>query len=429
MMSDLLKDSIDIIYEQKDVLDIITEVKGLYSKLEAQIKNFVITQPTFLGELRQQIKMEIGFLSPQKKDMVLAVYGIIITEDIVKDYKPQFYAEDISALLDAANKKNQITDDEFVGLLASFIICLKSVFSASNIIIKGLIELGGMGIKNDIIASILIQRNLLPAFSEANFCFEAGEFEIDLRFITALFSSSIEKYFEKNEIQEKAKSTGQLYIEFCKKYPLSQGEDILYDIITKIFLSSYFDKLMNSLKFKIEQKQALLSEQLSISKHQFHIPTQVSSSYSNIEQILSAVEKTLFETLKLHKELTEQKIKALEKNIERVLRRMAIEEFGVQDIANPQQYMQYLQDAWFNIFDEYPQMALPFIDIKLYAKFISDHKALIKEHKTSIIQQLQFKIRRHTKGDRFTSSNLALAFSKILFEILTNSTVLSLDLS
>ncbi len=429
MMSDLLKDSIDIIYEPKDVLDIITEVKGLYSKLEAQIKNFVITQPTFLGELRQQLKMDIGFLSPQKKDMVLAVYGIIMTEDIVKDYNPQFYAEDISALLDAANKKNQITDDEFVGLLASFIICLKSVFSASNIIIQGLIHLGGMGIEKDIIAAILIQRNLLPAFSEANFCFEAGEFEMDLRFITALFASSIESYFEKNEIKEKAKSTGQLYSEFCNKYPLSQGEDILYDLITKIFLSSYFDELMDSLKLRIEQKQTLLSEQLSISKHQFHSPIQVSSGYSKVEQILAAVEKTLFETLKLHKELTEQKIEALEKNIERVLRRMAIEEFGVQDIANPQQYMQYFQEAWFNIFDEFPQMALPLIDIKLYAKFISDHEALIEEHKTSIIQQLQFKIRRHTRGERFTTSNLALAFSKILFEILTNSTVLSLDLS
>ncbi len=428
-MSDLLKDSIDIIYEPKDVLDIITEVQGLYSKLEAKIKNFVITQPTFLGELKMQLKMDIGFLSPHKKDMVLAVYGIIITEDIVKDYNPQFYAEDISALLEATNKKNQITDDEFVGLLASFIVCLKSVFSAFNTILQGLVDLGGMGIEYDIIAAILINRNLLPAFSEANFCFEAGEFEMDLRFITALFASSIENYFEKNELLEKAKSTGQLYIEFCSMYPLSQGEDILYDLITKIFINTYFDKIMDSLKTIIEQKQTLLSEQLSISKHQFHSPTKKLSDRSKIEQILAAVEKTLVETLKLRKELTEQKIRILEKNIERVLRRLASQEFGTQDIVDSQRYLQYIQDALFKIFEEFPQMALPLIDIKLYAKFISDHEALIEEHKTSIIQQLQFKIRRHTKGERFTPTNLALAFSKILFEILSNSTVLSLDLS
>ncbi len=428
-MSDLLKDSIDIIYEPKDVLDIVTEVQGLYSKLEAKIKNFIITQPTFLGELKKQLKMDIGFLSPHKKNMILAVYGIIVTEDIVKDYNPQSYAEDISALLEATNKKNQITDDEFVGLLSSFIVCLKAVFSASNIIIQGLVDLGGMGIEYDIIAAILINRNLLPAFSEANFCFEAGEFEMDLRFISALFASSIENYFEKNELLEKAKSTGQLYIEFCSIYPLSQGEDILYDLITKIFINTYFDKLMDSLKTKIEQKQTLLSEQFSISKHQFHSPTKELSERSKIEQILAVVEKTLVETLKLRKELTEQKITILEKNVERVLRRLAIEEFGIQDIADPQRFLQYIQDALFKIFEEYPQMALPLIDIKLYAKFISDHETLIEEHKTSIIQQLQFKIRRHTKGERFTPTNLALAFSKILFEILSNSTVLSLDLS
>ena len=104
-------------------------------------------------------------------------------------------------------------------------------------------------------------------------------------------------------------------------------------------------------------------------------------------------------------------------------------DIGIQEITEPQRYLQYIQDALFKMFEEYPQMALPLIDIKLYAKFINDHETLIEEHKTSIIQQLQFKIRRHTKGERFSPSNLALALSKILFEILTNSTVLSLDLS
>ncbi|MBY9001679.1 MAG: hypothetical protein KGD64_12250 [Candidatus Heimdallarchaeota archaeon] len=428
MMSDSLKDSIEIIYEPRDVLEIITEVKELYSKLESKIKNFIITQPTFLGELKTQLKMDIGFLSPHKKDMVLSVYGIIITEDIMKDYNPQFYAEDISCLLEATQKKNQITDDEFVGLLASFIVCLKTVYSSSNIIIQHLIDLGGMGIDYEVISSIIVQRNLLPAFSEANFCFEAGEFGIDLRFIAALFASSIENYFEKNEVIESAKSTGQLYLDFRNKYPLYQGEEILYDLISKMILELYFSKLIDSLKTKIEQKQKILSEQLSLNTVQFQPQVQKSTERSRLEQLLAAVEKTLFETLKLRKELTESKIDTLEKNIERVLRGLAIEEFGVQDITDSQKFIQYLQDAWFSIFEEYPQMVLPLIDVKLYAKFIADPQSLIEENRGSIMQQLQFKIRRHAKGERFTPSNLAFAFSRILFEILSNSTVLSLDL-
>ncbi|MFW9852355.1 MAG: hypothetical protein ACFFDS_05405, partial [Candidatus Thorarchaeota archaeon] len=102
------------------------------------------------------------------------------------------------------------------------------------------------------------------------------------------------------------------------------------------------------------------------------------------------------------------------------------EEFGVQDIADQQKYMHYILDTWFSIFEEYPQMCLPLIDVKQYTKFISDPVKYIKENKQIIIQQLQFKIRRHTKGERFTPSNLAHAFSHIIYEIVTNPSVLSL---
>ena len=427
-MSDSLKDSIEIIYEPKDVLDIITEVKNLYSNLENKIKHFIRTQPMFLDELKKQLKMEIGFLSPSKKDMVLSVYGIIVTEDTVKNYNPQFYADDISNLLDATNKKNQITDDEFIGLLSSFIVCLKRVFSSTNTIIQNLVDLGGMGIEQDILSSILTKRNLLPAFSEAIYCFEAGDFSIDLRFIAALFASSLESYFDREQETSQAKSTGQLYNKFCLKYPLSFGEEILYDLTTTLIIDTYFARLLDLLKIKIETKQKTLTEQLELTKYQFASPIHRPSDSSRIEQLLSAIEKTLFETLKLHKELTDIKMDNLEKNIERVLRNMASEEFGVQDISDPKRYMEHIQDTWFGIFEEYPQMALPLIDIKLYAKFISDYEGMIEEHKESIIQQLQFKIRRHTKGERFTPSNLAQAFAKILYEFLTNSTVVSLEL-
>ncbi len=71
-------------------------------------------------------------------------------------------------------------------------------------------------------------------------------------------------------------------------------------------------------------------------------------------------------------------------------------------------------------------MCLPLIDVKQYTKFVSDPVAYIEENKQTIIQQLQFKIRRHTKGERFTPSNLANAFSLIIYEIVTNPSVLTL---
>ena len=89
----------ELSYHPKDVVEIVNEFRKMYSTLETKIKHFVQTQPTFLNELRRELKSEIGFLSPQKKDMALAIYGIIITEDILKKYEAAFYAEDISAWL------------------------------------------------------------------------------------------------------------------------------------------------------------------------------------------------------------------------------------------------------------------------------------------------------------------------------------------
>ena len=72
----------ELSYEPKDVVEIMNAFRSIYSTLESKMKHFIQTQPTFLNELRRELKTDIGFLSPQKKDRVLAVYGIIVTEDI-----------------------------------------------------------------------------------------------------------------------------------------------------------------------------------------------------------------------------------------------------------------------------------------------------------------------------------------------------------
>ena len=177
----------------------------------------------------------------------------------------------------------------------------------------------------------------------------------------------------------------------------------------------------------IKRRQVELEEKYSIVKKEYQKLDQRKIDQGRIEQILAAIEQILSETLKLQRDLTETKRLNLGKNIEMALKRMAIEEFGVQDIADQQRYMQYLLDTWFSIFEEYPQMAIPIIDIRQYAKFVTDPHNYIEENKETMIQQLQFKIRRLSKGERFTPNNLGNAFAVILFEALSNPTVQSLS--
>ncbi len=414
-------------YEPRDVIEIMNEFRKIYSSLESKIKHFVQTQPTFLSELRRELKTEIGFLSPQKKDMALAIYGIIITEDILKKYEAQFYAEDISALLEATNKKQNCTDDEFVGLLSSFINSLKTVNSSINYIIHHFIELSSLEIDEGIVKTILNIRNFIPAITESFLFFEVGEFSIDLRFVAAIFAYALEKIMYDEQLTSSIRSTGQIYTDFISKYPLSDSENILYDLVNNLIISQYYEILQGAFKKTIEKRHQEFEEKTADARKEFQGMDQHKGDQGKIEQLLAAIEQTLYETLKMRRETTETKRMNLERNIERVLRRMAIEEFGVQDIADQERYLQYLLDTWFSIFEEYPQMALPLVDIRLYAKFVSEPFEFIEENKQTIIQQLLFRIRRLTKGDRYTPSNLANAFAVILFEFLTNTTVQSLS--
>ena len=201
----------------------------------------------------------------------------------------------------------------------------------------------------------------------------------------------------------------------------------MYDLIDTILISKYHEILTESFQKTIERRHQEFEEKTEVVGKEFQSLDQQKIDQGRIEQLLAAIEHTLYETLKLRRETTENKRINLERNIEKVLRRMAIEEFGVQDIADQDRYLQYLLDTWFGIFEEYPQMALPLIDIRLYAKFVSEPHDFIEENKQTIIQQLLFRIRRLTKGDRYTPSNLAYAFAIILFEFLTNQTVQSLS--
>ena len=270
MMSNKIIDTEDLIYIPKDIVEIVNDFRNLYSKLDAKIKNFILTQPTFLGELRKELKTNIAFLSPQKKDMALSIYGIIMTEDIIKKYNANYYAEDISALLEATKKKMQCTDDEFVGLLSSFVNCLKTVTNSINFITHNFIELSSLDVEDQIIQLILTIRNFKNALTEAYLFFEVGEFNIDLRFIAAIFAHIIEMMIYDEMKIEKVKSTGKIYSKLIDKYPLSEGEDILFDLINTSLINPYYDLFKETFKATIKKQKEKSEEKFALVRKEYN---------------------------------------------------------------------------------------------------------------------------------------------------------------
>lgn len=417
----------EITYSPKDAVELVNEFQNLYSNLESQIQQFLTTQPVFLKELRTRLKKEIGFLAPHKKNIALAVYGLIITEDIIKDYDAEAYADDLSMLLEATNKKLSCTDEEFLGLLTSLINSMKTAIYSTSVIMQNFIELKSRDLKDDIIIAILIRRHYFPAVVEATMCFDAAGMEIDNRFVIALFSHSIEVLLQQNKAIEKAGTIGKLYQRLKYNYPLSTGEDLYFDLIMQSLIVPYYETMNKAFKYRIELKKTELKQQFETAQKEFSQSIPVQLDKGKTEQLLAAIDKTLYEVLELKWEINDERRNRLSVNIEKVLKRMALEEFGVQDIAEQERYMKYLQDTWFSIFLEYPQMVLPLIDIRDYSVFVKDPHEYIKNNKQSILQQLTFRIRRYMKGERFTPHTLAEAFSRLLFEILSNPSVQNLE--
>jgi hypothetical protein len=425
-MSEETRDSTEIKYSPEDVVDIIGEFRNTYSKLDSKIKQFVRTQPTFLNEIRQKLKTDIGFLSPQKKDMALSIYGIIITEDILKNYEPHFFADDISSLLNATDKKMSCTDDEFVGLLASFINILKSSKKSTEIIIQNFAELKSIGIQRDVIETLLIQRNFSPALSEANLHFEVGEFEIDIRFIAAIFAYFIELTLELNEVIDSSESAGKLYTKLIAKYPIAKGEDILYDMINTVIIEPYLTQLDQALGIESDFTPAIKEEEITRQEPEEEVSIQPAFIQGRIEKVLRIFKDSLFKKLKMGKEVDESWKMQIESNIEMILDWKAVNEFGKKDLEEPSHYLRYLFDIWFEVFEEYPQMSLPIIEIDQFTKFIDDPEIFMDETKKAIINKLSSKIEEKTKDDGYTPRSLAVAFTSISFELLINQEVLSI---
>ncbi len=413
-------------YVPRDAVELLSEFTESYQILESQINDFIRTQPTFLNEIRKKLRGEIGFLSSRQKDIALSIYGLIVTDEIIKNYDPFNYANDISTLLDATNKKNKCTEEEFIGLITSFINSLQAVLNITDLVINNFIQFKSYDIPDDIIIMLLIRRHYYPAINEINLMFEAPEFTIDLRWVVAIFAYILEYKLEKNNQIRRVQTIGEIYSKIVKIYPLSEGEEIVTDIIYLYLIRTYIDKLSNGLSSRIDILKLSLKSETELEEEteknmavKSFYPKQDSSS----EQIVRLIEKPIIETLEMKVDFNEDERRKLEVNIESALKRIAIEESRTQNFTNENSYNLIIKKSWMNVFEQHPQMIIPIININQYTKFVNEPKAYVKENENEIVRQLQFKIRHYIGGERMNSKSLAKAFSRLLFEILNNPSV------
>jgi len=424
-MNHVINQISDIVYSPEGIFDKVNQFKTLFNYFNANYRDFIMNQPTFLSEIRKKLKMEIGFLSPQKKEICLAVYGILLTEDLIEEYSEFHYAEDISTLLDATNKKDKCTEDEFVGLLTSFVHCIKMSAKALDVILENLCLIKIKEKDRDLNEMLLIKNNFLPALSEACLEFEVGEFQVDLRFITAIFAYLIEKKVLTDSSDKNLKSISYYYNVIKSKYPLSEGEDIYYDLIRTQLVVPYYPEIEKFILPKIESLslQQLLSK---IDKQEEIGEITSEDEKSEIHPIITFVSEIVEEVLNQNQAINSAKKQHIERNIAYLLMKSSTENEMFIGPTSRGVLIEII-DIWFILFSLYPQLALHLVNLSDYADYTENPENYLQTNRRKIMQQLNIKFRRYINSDEISIDNIAKAFAKILIEILSNPTTKTID--
>ncbi len=443
------------------------EISKAFSSLAAKIDVFKITQDSFVESLLPQILPFLDGIDGKDLKDLAALYGICLTDESLRNYTPEGFAEDVAYLkslikieeeVDIEQKEGstegekEIEGKEDLSPIPSIkdnvppkdwsqrlekatkeqspLIRGLTAYYQSNIDILNFLT----AITNDIvlhnvneridlaISSILIREHIIPLLDRLYSIYFNSGIEIDLRFLVAQIQYGIEAYIDSNS---PFKNFYQRFLDLKKEYPLGEGSDLYWDISKLLIYDKYYLKLKELVSPIIEEQKKEREESAKAIKNILNAPKPRQGS---TESIRSQVDSLIFESVRFGRPFEgEQRIKA-QRLIETVLKRMALEEFGKQDIPQMEKYKEYFMKEFFEpIMKEYPQFLLPFIDVRLYQDFTSDPIAHFEKNQNYIMNQFWFKMRKLGYPPRGTPNQIAAAFAGLLQEVLNDPRVKSFE--
>ncbi len=444
------------------------EFSNIFTSLSARVDVFKATQSNFIDLNFDKIKQVLGELPKQDLDLVVAIYGICIMDDVIKSYTIKEFAEDIKYLYSISKeiekiKQSKIPLEEQIELYEKntvqikeenekteefetlsdrilkskndtlFMRILTAYYQSNSIIEKSINNLNSDLIifkANNkpelIITSLLIRKHLLPMFDKMVSIYSSAEINIDLRFITAQIIISFERIISPNK---KTPSIAHIYEDLKKEYPLGSGSDLYWDLSEQLIYNRYYPKLCELLSEQIKNAANEIKMRNETMKNKLEQLKKQMPGVPTTESIRSKVDSLIFETLNFNRNFDDNARSKFQKAVESVLKRMTMEEFGVQDIPQYDKFIDYFNREFFTpIFDEYPAFYLQFIDIRDYRSFVHNPKKLIEEQKEFILNQFWFRMRRHMRTSNPNSSQLAYAFSMVMYDILNDDRIRNFDM-
>lgn len=447
-------------------LAVANEISKAFSSLAAKIDVFKITQDSFVETLIPQLKPFLKEISEKDLRDIAALYGICLTDESLRNYTPEGFAEDVAFLKSLIQIEEKPTQEDLplekeedleiqskedlkplpnlsqdstqdwserlekATLEQTHLIRGLTAYYQSNIDIFNFLT----AITNDIvlhnvneridlaISSILIREHIIPLIDRLYNVYLNSGIKIDLRYLVAQIQYGIETYLDPNI---PFKNFTNRFEELKSVYPLGEGEDLYWDMWKLLIYDKYYTQLKELVQPIIDEQRKERAESARAMKNILDAPKPRQGS---TESIRSQVDSLIFEAVRFGRPFEgPQRIKA-QRLIETVLKRMALEEFGKQDIPQMEKYKEYFMKEFFDpIMKEYPQFLLPFIDVRLYQDFTKDPLAHFEKNKSYILNQFWFRMRKLGYPPRGTPNQIAAAFAGLLHEVLNDPRVKSFD--
>ncbi len=451
---------------------IANEINKTFSSLAAKIDVFQITQDSYVESLIPKLQPFFPHLDDVTLKQVAALYGICLTDESLRDYTPQGFAEDVAFLNEIIQENenksetepgapteeeiDEENDDEIKSKedlksvpsledqgYENWSDRLQKATAEQSPLIRGLtayyqsnIDIFNFitALTNDIvlhnvnqrielaISSILIREHIIPLLDRLYSLYLNSGIDIDLRFLIAQIQYALETYLD-NSVE--FKNFKKRFDELKQVYPLGKGADLYWDMSKLLVYDKYYEPLKKMLEPIINDQIREREESAKAIKNILDAPKPRQGS---TESIRSQVDSLIFESVRFGRPFQgEQRIKA-QRLIATVLKRMALEEFGKQDIPHMEKYKEYFMKEFFEpIMKEYPQFLLPFIDFRLYRDFAEDPLAHFEKNKDYILNQFWFKMRKMGYVPRGTPNQIAAAFAGLLQDVLNDPRVKSFD--
>ncbi|MHA1167960.1 MAG: hypothetical protein ACTSP4_09400 [Candidatus Hodarchaeales archaeon] len=366
--------------KRKEMTD---EFKQKYGNMTSRLHMLSITQPEKVESIADTMgEIDLDAIKPRVK-FFANLYLFILTEEILL-VPPGAFIDDFLQYIRLRGKEitqleeSSIIKDYFTPFTNSLVLSSKITFEMIGYLINRL----GIGWKIEMIKSFILNdyfKPLMHQVAELN----PG---LDVRYVAAIVRLMVEDFMDRRTriLEGKAMSNltiKQFYESYARSYPVSEGEDIYFDMAWKLVFQPTWDKTMLLVEIEVEKFKEKVAKAKEEMDHHYEAEKKRKATQYTDDYYLSLIQMKLYELFKGKQDVDDQKEKGIINAVDVMIRRYAIDKYGKIGFEKDE-LVETVVQMLYGAIKDYPIIAGPLLDFPQRAAAMRADSALefIAEH-------------------------------------------------